>query len=318
VPRPDLSVALGVPNACNACHADKDARWAAAAVQKWYGRPAQGFQRFAATLAEGSSADLAALALDVAQPEIARASALAALERRPSREAAPAIQAGLAQSDPLLRLAALGALRPFAPEERLRQAAPLLEDPLLAVRVEAASVSAGAPGAEAMPAFRRAAAEFEQVQRSNADRPEARATLGAFLAARGQADKAEAELRAALAMAPEFAPGYVNLADVYRVQGRDGDAIAVLDDGLKKLPRSAPLHYARGLALVRLQKKAEALQALRRATQLAPEDARFAFVYALALNDAGRRGEARAELDRALARHPRDAQLLRAREALLR
>ncbi len=30
VPRPDESVALGVPNACNACHTDRDAKWAAA------------------------------------------------------------------------------------------------------------------------------------------------------------------------------------------------------------------------------------------------------------------------------------------------
>src|SRR5262249_35174951 len=30
VPRPDLSVALGVPNACNNCHRERDSRWAAA------------------------------------------------------------------------------------------------------------------------------------------------------------------------------------------------------------------------------------------------------------------------------------------------
>jgi hypothetical protein len=83
VPRPDLSVSLGVPNACSACHADKGAKWAAAALVKRYGHRPEGFQRFAATLAEGASIDLAALAADVSQPEIARASALAALERQP-------------------------------------------------------------------------------------------------------------------------------------------------------------------------------------------------------------------------------------------
>ncbi|MGH6629180.1 MAG: multiheme c-type cytochrome, partial [Burkholderiales bacterium] len=40
VPRPDLSVGLGTPNACNQCHADKKPQWAAAAVQKWTGRAA--------------------------------------------------------------------------------------------------------------------------------------------------------------------------------------------------------------------------------------------------------------------------------------
>jgi hypothetical protein len=47
VPRPDLSVKLGTPNACNSCHKDRDPRWAAAQVQ-WYGHDPQGYQRFAA------------------------------------------------------------------------------------------------------------------------------------------------------------------------------------------------------------------------------------------------------------------------------
>jgi predicted CXXCH cytochrome family protein len=317
VPRPDLSVALGVPNACNACHADKDARWAAEAVRKWLGRPARGFQGFAHTLAEGSSADLAALALDPGQPGIARASAIAALALRPSREAVEAVRTGLGQADPLVRLAALGALRAFPLDARLALARPLLEDPLLALRIEAASACVGAPGAETLPAFQRAAAEFERVQKLNADRPEARVTLGAFYAQRGQADKAEAELRAALVMAPEFAPAYVNLADAYRMQARDVEGLAVLDAGLRKEPRSAALHHARGLALVRLKRMGEALPALQRAARLAPEETRFAYVYAVALNEAGRKREALAELDRALARHPRDPQLLGARQAFL-
>jgi len=37
VPRPDYSVAYGTPNACNQCHKDKSAKWAADAVTRWYG-----------------------------------------------------------------------------------------------------------------------------------------------------------------------------------------------------------------------------------------------------------------------------------------
>src|SRR5262252_3346217 len=36
VPRPDLSETLGVPNPCNGCHANQDARWAAAQVKAWF------------------------------------------------------------------------------------------------------------------------------------------------------------------------------------------------------------------------------------------------------------------------------------------
>ncbi len=32
IPRPDLSLQLGTPNACNNCHQDKDAGWADAQI----------------------------------------------------------------------------------------------------------------------------------------------------------------------------------------------------------------------------------------------------------------------------------------------
>jgi len=37
IPRPDLSLSIGTPNACNDCHSEQSPRWAQNAVQKWYG-----------------------------------------------------------------------------------------------------------------------------------------------------------------------------------------------------------------------------------------------------------------------------------------
>ncbi len=42
IPRPDLSVQLGTPNACTNCHAKKSAQWAADAIAKWTGKAAGG------------------------------------------------------------------------------------------------------------------------------------------------------------------------------------------------------------------------------------------------------------------------------------
>ncbi|HYL57719.1 MAG TPA: cytochrome c3 family protein, partial [Candidatus Acidoferrales bacterium] len=81
IPRPDLSVKLGTPNACNHCHANKPAEWAAATVAKWYGHAPMGYQKFAETLhagllgEPGAAHSLEALVADVEQPAIARASA---------------------------------------------------------------------------------------------------------------------------------------------------------------------------------------------------------------------------------------------------
>ena len=64
VPRPDLSVKLGVPNACNDCHGDKPAQWAAVAIESWHGPDRKGFQRYAqafdAAWSDQADADLAA------------------------------------------------------------------------------------------------------------------------------------------------------------------------------------------------------------------------------------------------------------------
>jgi len=39
IPRPDLTVKLGTPNACNACHTQpkETSEWAAAGIEEWYG-----------------------------------------------------------------------------------------------------------------------------------------------------------------------------------------------------------------------------------------------------------------------------------------
>jgi len=41
IPRPDLTVATDSPNACNGCHTDETADWAAAAAENWFGQQSQ-------------------------------------------------------------------------------------------------------------------------------------------------------------------------------------------------------------------------------------------------------------------------------------
>ena len=83
VPRPDLSVSLGTPNACNDCHAKKSAKWAADAVAKWYGPDRKGFQSFAPALHAARTGQptaknlLLQVASEPSQPAIARATAYA-------------------------------------------------------------------------------------------------------------------------------------------------------------------------------------------------------------------------------------------------
>ena len=319
VPRPDLTLAQGTPNACNGCHDKNNARWAEQMIEQWYGHRPQGFQNYAGAFAydERGAAEagpsLARLAGDTSQPAIARATALEDLANYPSRKTVEAARAGLNDRDALVRRASVGTLAMLPPAQRLPLAAPLLDDPVRTVRMEAAytladAMQAAAPDQRA--AFDRAAAEYEATQRYNFDRPEARAALGNFFARQGRFDEAMVQMRSSIELDPEFVPAYVNLADLLRAQSLDAEGERVLRDGLKHMPRSAALHHALGLALVRQGRNTQALAELQRAAKLAPSDTRYAYVYAVGLNSAGKTQAAIAEIDRALAIRPDDRDLL--------
>jgi predicted CXXCH cytochrome family protein len=320
VPRPDLSVEIGTPNACTQCHGDRTAAWARDRVREWYGRDARGSLTFAAALHAGrvggpNAAELlAALVTDPAQPAIARATALALLCDRLSPTTLAALDAGLRDADGLVRRAAVVCLDDLPAGARVARAAPLLNDPLRAVRVEAARVLAALPAANLDPTARgrleRGVAEYVAAQEVDADRPEARTNLGTLYAQRGQVAQAEAEFNAAIALQRGYAPAYVNLADLYRVEQRDADGERVLRAGIAAAPQDAALRHALGLLLVRQKRLPEAIEALERAAALRPDDAYHAYVLGVALNSSGQSDRALTTLSAAAARHPFDPQLL--------
>jgi len=317
IPRPDLSVKLGTPNACNLCHSDKPAQWASEAVARWYGPSRRHEPHFGEALWAGrtrqidASSRLAALARDNSQPDVARATALELLRRYPGSTTNEIIRDALAHSDPMMRRAALEGLDALAPAQRAALATPLLSDPVRAVRIEAARLLASSPHDEASrSAFEAALAEYIAAQRENADRPEGHLNLGGLYIDLHRSEKAQAELNKAIELDPAFVPAYVNLADLQRVSGTEREAEETLRRGLRVAPGSAPLHHALGLSLVRQRRAKEALAALAIAAKMAPEDPRYAYVYGVALHDLGDVRASVTVLAAALARYPGDRDLL--------
>jgi predicted CXXCH cytochrome family protein len=230
VPRPDLSQELGIPNACNGCHSNHDARWAAAQVRAWYGASATGFQRFALAFAAddrhdpGAADSLFLVTSDSTEPAIVRASALARLGAYPGPAALRAAQTGSHDPNPLVRLGALQILEAFPPRDGMSIAEALLADSTRAVRQGAAWLLAPIAKSLTAPAsrsaFEAAAAEFVASQRYNADQPGDRLALGVFYGQLGRLDSAADEFRAALRLAPHFRQAELDLAAVLRAQGR--------------------------------------------------------------------------------------------------
>jgi predicted CXXCH cytochrome family protein len=319
IPRPDLSVKLGTPNACNDCHTDKSPEWAASTVEQWHGPNRKGFQNYAEAFraAWTDRADAAALLAAVAAsgaPAIVRASALTELGSRISPSNIDLARTSLSDPDPMVRIAALDMLEGVPGNRIWPLVSPLLSDSIRGVRIRAASLLAAVPAVDQPPAdrerFERAEAEFVAAQRLNADRPEARSTLGSFYARRGLVADAEIEYNAGLRLSPQYAPASINLADLYRQLGRDGDGESVLRAAIAVSPQDAGLHHSLGLTLARLKRSDEALGELRRASELEPDRIRYAYVYAVALNSKGRADEAVTILKESLAAHPDDRDIL--------
>jgi predicted CXXCH cytochrome family protein len=326
VPRPDLTLKIGSPNACNGCHQDQDAAWAATAVERWYPDSARRGPHFgealhaADTRSPGAVARLLALAGEPAQPAIARASALARLHDQPqgladaSTGALIIVRPLLADPDALVRSQAVRLLDQVDLQTRVELAWPLLSDPARTVRLEAARVLTPVLrqgiGGKLLKQMGAALEEAVAAERVNADRPEAHLNLGLLAAAAGEAGAAEEAYRTALGLDARFTPARANLADLYRALGRESAAEAEIEAGLAADPQSADLHFALGLAQVRGQRLEAAVESLRRAAALAPGNSRYAYVYAVALDGAGRTGEALAVLASARERDPANRDLL--------
>ncbi len=322
IPRPDLSVKLGTPNACNDCHQDKSPEWSAAAIERWHGPRRKGFQNYAAAFhsAWNDQADaarlLAGVATDGTSPAIARASALSELGARATSANLNLARAAITDHDPMVRISALDMLQNAPLEQRWSIASPLLLDSVRSVRIRTVSLLGDVPSARLSEIdrgrFDRAAEEFVAAQKFNADRPEARSTLGAFYARRGRNSEAEAEYRAALRLSPQFGGASINLADLYRQTGREDDGEKVLRNAIAIAPGDGGLHHALGLSLIRLKRLDAALAELRSAADLDRNSARYAYVYGVALHSAGRRQDAIAYLEEIQNAHPGDREILMA------
>jgi predicted CXXCH cytochrome family protein len=304
-PRPDLSLRIGTPNACTACHRDRTVEWAAAAIVKWHGpqRP-PGLEwplAFAAGRAGARDAAPAIIGVvsDREVPAIVRATGLGLL-RGYGAQGREAMIASLKDPDPAVRVAAVAGLEGAPVAERVGALAPLLTDSTRAVRIEAARVLASVPGdrfdRSQRKAFDAAVAEYVEAQQAMADMPASHLNLAVLYAGQGRRELAESEYLTALRMDPYFGPARANLVSLYNAAGRNTEAERVLREGIKRTPNEGELYYSLGLLLAEDKRLPEAAEALGNAARLMPQRARVRYNLALALDRLSRDREAEAAI----------------------
>jgi len=324
IPRPDLSLTLDTPNACTQCHTDQSDQWAVDNVIKWYGddfldRPHYGDIIFNArnNMADSES-QLSSLIQDGVVPNIAKATALSLMPNYSSQESAQMLALALFDDDPMVRLGVAQSLNNLAPSYRWSYGKQLLNDPVLAVRIEAArALVITKPQLQQQDIILLNAVldEYIAAQLVNADRPESQVNLATLYSEQGDSeqgeiDKAKQHFETAISLQNNFIPAYINYADMYRRLGDEQKSEAILRQALIVMPNNATIIHSLGLTLIRQQRHNEALAMLAKSSQLAPLNARYTYIYAVALNSFNLPDLAITTLKEGLRRHPTHRGLL--------
>ena len=241
IPAPENTVSHGVPNACNGCHQDKAAGWAATQMTAWWGGGSrQKAIRRADAFAGARQGKAAAIPLllaifgDSAEGGWMRANAIGWLGNFPDDPPAyAAVHKAFGDPDPLVRATASTALRP-ASGERAAVAAdlvPLLNDPARVVRMNAAIALVGMgtkpfPGADGTR-FEQAKQLYRERAALFADDAGQQYAAGRFFFLAGDLDGAVGALRASLKLAPATAAQYL-LGRALAEKGDSTEALKVL------------------------------------------------------------------------------------------
>ena len=298
VPRPDLSVTLGVPNACQSCHSDIANDQHAKQLTKWF--PNSTYQKekgYAHAFALADSGDFTAIPALMAianvptNPELIRASAVSRIfGARNNRELIGFISKQLNSSDIMLVLAAIRASGQLSLINRSLKLIPLLTHQEKPVRMAAGrqlveNLADPTFVGEKRQQLEKAVAEYIEGQLYQADRATAHVNSGQVYALKRDFKQAEEALLTAIKVEDIFMPAYVYLAEVYRQQGDEFKVEKILKQGLEVNNKAADLYFQLALSKVRQKNKQAALPLFDKAVANEARNPRYLYTRAVLLQE---------------------------------
>lgn len=311
IPRPDLAAELGTPDACTKCHANRTHQWAGDQIRDWYGRGIK--PHYGAILAQGHEGDpdalpkLTGLVESDLYPVIIRATALSLLGEYYGDTALPAIKNGLRNIEPLIRYTAIHH-HPLATVEDVSYIIPLLNDPVKAVRFEAAVKLSPVPRnlipQKSLHALTSAQNEYKEAMEYNGDFPTGRHNLGNLYDYMGDQQKAEDNYLAAIRIDGLFHPAKVNLAMLYNRQGKNEKALQIFREVAEAEPELAEINYSLGLLLAEMGNYNESAIYLEKASRQMHGRSRIFYNLGLIYQALGNMTRAESSLAKALQLEP--------------
>ena len=293
VPRPDISQHTKTPNVCTGCHEDKTDQWADKQIGVWFPdskyRNKQHFSVafYADSIGHRGAEDaLAYSAQDSSLSDIIRASSLERLSGRSGKNTLISLARAVKHENEMIRLGAVAGSFGLSFSDRWQILEPLLSDPVLSIRSEAAGALVrywGEMNPLQKEQIKLALEEYIDIQRFNADRGFGRTNLGNVYRDLGQHQKAIEFYLGAIDIEPYFENSYANLADLYRRLGDEPTAFSTLQQGIKAQPKSSVLLYSAGLSLLRIKDYEQAGKYLKQAAETAESNPQYWYVYGLSL-----------------------------------
>ncbi len=289
IPDPLLTRELGIPNACNRCHADKSAEWAVEWTDEWYGskmeRPTRERARAVARARGGDSSARAPLLTLLARENIPywQASLVRLLGQWLGEpEVFGALLLRIDSSNALVRAEAINSLAPRAQAGRdeplRRRLQAKLDDEVRAVRIAAARALQ-----DRVDLSSRAGSELLHSLNLNADQPGGQFQKGLLYLAR-QDHRALEHLRKATEWDPFSPPFHSQYAAALSLFGESAEAARHLERAAALLPRNADLQYQLALAANELGDLGRTVTHLEQAVQLDPQHQRAWYNLGLARN----------------------------------
>lgn len=299
VPRPDQSAQFGTPNACNDCHTDQSAEWAAEAVKEWYGGDRS--RHFTDVLLEADTAsadnirvrtELKDLIADTSKPDIIRATAIWYSGHFPNTGSTDLIREALNSESALIRKSAAKAVENLQPELRTLVLRKSLTDSIKAVRMSSmqnlTSFTADDFGDAYKSDFRDALQEYKDYLEVNRYFPQGEMNRGQFYEQQGDTEKAIEAYRSALERDSKFNPARINLAFIYNGRGQNDRAEQLLREVIGQEPENGQAYYSLALLLAEEERLEEAVDYFQRASELNPQQSRIFYNLAIANQTLGR------------------------------
>jgi tetratricopeptide (TPR) repeat protein len=316
-PRPDLSVKYGTPNACTSCHKDKTNQWAADAVVKWYG-PVRKYH-FAEDLIPGSKLDqnsevhLIKLLGDTSVPDIIKATAANYLGSIRTQNSLQAILKCLRDNNAQTRYRALRSLANFPAGSWTAVVGPLLSDKARAVRIAAADLYITLPAHEIPeqfgPAFSAARTELQSYTMYQADFAVGNLMIADFYLRQQDYHNAERFYLRGLKKDSMMNYARLNLSTVYNLEGKNEQALEVLQTAARIDPKNDRIYYNMALLYNEMNDKPGAEKSFAKAVELKTNNPRVYFNYGLLLNENKKFKESETVLQKGIAIDPSNPDL---------